>query len=296
MTTSLRLFICFSFAICFGQSTFLAAEINGNDIVITNKTVDASDSTVSEPEKSFIFFILRHVKKEEHHKLWKRCYQSIREFYPDHSIVIIDDHSTIPITEEPLNNTIVIQSEYPGAGELLPYYYFLSHEWADKLIFLHDSMLLQRPFTKEELNAPVKFHWHFERYWYNENQVINSLLSHLNDSEELININVNKKESWYGCFGSAMMIDYDVLRGIEDKYRLTEALKSVINNGVQRAGLERVLGILLFKERYVTKENCSNFGSIFTSYPEPYSSLGDDKLNQIKKTYSGAVLKTWVGR
>jgi len=72
------------------------------------------------------FIILRHVNSSLTNNYWIRCYDSIRHFYPENSIIIIDDNSDLQfLTEKKLDNTTVINSEYPKRGELLPYYYYL---------------------------------------------------------------------------------------------------------------------------------------------------------------------------
>lgn len=59
--------------------------------------------------------------------------------------------------------------------------------------------------------------------------------------------------------------------------------------------LERIFAILLFKEGYVNKNNCSNFGCIY-DYPNSWNQVDDHFLEQLKMTYPGAILKTWHGR
>ena len=44
----------------------------------------------SKVDRSTVFVILAHERNEEQSLLWKRCYNSVREFYPDIPIVIID--------------------------------------------------------------------------------------------------------------------------------------------------------------------------------------------------------------
>ena len=69
------------------------------------------------------FIILRHVNNETTNKYWLHCYNCIREHYPENSILIIDDNSNYNfITNEQLYKTNIINSEYPGRGELLTYY------------------------------------------------------------------------------------------------------------------------------------------------------------------------------
>ena len=160
------------------------------------------------------------------------------------------------------------------------------------MIFLHDSMFLERLFTQQELQPKIKFHWHFVEHRWDDDGLINSILSFLPDSKGLIDYNVNKKSLWHGCYGIANIIDLSVLEQLESKYHLTERLVHVINSRDHRMALERVFGILLFKEGFLTKENCSNFGCIH-DYPKAFYSID---LKALKESYSGAILKTWHGR
>lgn len=242
-----------------------------------------------------VFVILAHVRTEKDQTLWQRAYHSIREFYPQTPIVIIDDNSKIPLLNKPLENVKIIRSEYPGAGEILPYLYFLKYRWGEKMVFLHDSMLLRRPFYPSELSSPVKFHWYFEYHQFDDDVMINSLLSQINDSKELIDYNMKKKHLWHGCFGGASIIDLSLLEKIEKKYAFTESLKRIIKTRDQRCAFERVLGLLCFKEKYLNINSCANFGSI-RYYPQAFHDIDENQFRQIKTHYPGAIMKTWHGR
>jgi hypothetical protein len=74
--------------------------------------------------KSYVFVILRNIRITRDNDLWMASYQSIRRFYTN-QIIIIDDNSDINTVNGKLVNTEVIHSDYNGAGEILPYYYFL---------------------------------------------------------------------------------------------------------------------------------------------------------------------------
>lgn len=110
--------------------------------------------------KSYVFVILRNIQNAHDNDLWISSYNSIRKFYKN-KIIIIDDNSKINTVNGKLVNTDIIYSEWNGAGEVLPYYYFLQHKWADRMIFLHDSMFLHRRFTDSELDNDIRFHWYF---------------------------------------------------------------------------------------------------------------------------------------
>jgi hypothetical protein len=73
------------------------------------------------------FIILRHFKNEIHSKYWEECYFSIRKFYPDNKIIIIDNNSDKQYlnTSVNLENCEVIESEYPECRLFTPYYYIL---------------------------------------------------------------------------------------------------------------------------------------------------------------------------
>ena len=78
-------------------------------------------------EKTYVFIILRHLRNIRDNDLWISSYNSIRRFYRN-KIIIIDDNSTVNTLNGKLINTEVIKSEFPGAGEILPYYYFLKNK------------------------------------------------------------------------------------------------------------------------------------------------------------------------
>lgn len=254
------------------------------------------ESLNGDTQKSLVFVILTHAKDAKSSLLWKRSYDSVRQFYPEHPIVIIDDNSPLPLSIEGLDNITLIRGEHPGAGELLPYLYFLKHKWADRMVFLHDSMFLIRPFTDDELNHLVRPHWHFSDHYWDGETPIEELLSHLGNSEDLIDYKRNREGEWVGCFGVASIIHIRVLEDLEAHYGFTSRLKNVIHTRSQRMALERVFGILLAKDRHYLPESPSNFGSIH-DYPKAFiPNLNEEEIDDIQSFYPGAIIKTWQGR
>ena len=78
------------------------------------------------------FIVLRHVNNNKTNKYWIHSYNCIRKFYPENIILIIDDNSNYNyVTTKNLYNTIIIRSEYPGRGEVLPYYYYIKYRLFD---------------------------------------------------------------------------------------------------------------------------------------------------------------------
>ena len=156
--------------------------------------------------KQIGFIILRHVNNELTNKYWVSCVNSIRKYYPENDILIIDDNSNYKyITEETLYKTTIINSEYPKRGELLPYYYYLHNKQFDVAVIIHDSVVINRYIDMNVDN--YKIIWSFEHTWdqiEDETKMINVF----NDLE-LKEFYENKK-IWKGCFGGMCIIRHDV--------------------------------------------------------------------------------------
>ena len=84
---------------------------------------------------TFGFIVTRHVNSELTNKYWNHCVKLLRTLYPLRKIVIIDDNSNYDFVKPEFNykNLQVIQSEYPGRGELLPYYYYIKNKFFDTI-------------------------------------------------------------------------------------------------------------------------------------------------------------------
>jgi|GEM_PF-2040692 len=247
-------------------------------------------------QNPLVFVILTHVTDEKTASLWKKTHDSVREFYPTDPIVVIDDNSTIAPNAAGLKNVTVIRSEYPGAGELLPYIYFLKHQWADRMVFLHDSMYMVRPFSKEEVAPLVKFHWHFSDHQWDGETPIEELLAKLKGFEEEGLIAFKRSEKWDGCFGVASLIHIDVLKDLKTRYGFPGRLKKSVNMRLHRMALERVFAILVTKAGYFEGQKTSNFGSIHEFPYAFHREVSEQDLQSISSKYSGAIIKTWHGR
>ena len=95
---------------------------------------------------SFGFIITRNVKCEKTNKYWNHCVRCLRFYYPYRKIVIIDDNSNDEFVKSDYNyqNVIIIKSEYPGRGELLPYYYFYKNNFFNNAVIIHDSVFFHK--------------------------------------------------------------------------------------------------------------------------------------------------------
>ena len=244
--------------------------------------------------QSYVFVILRHIRHTRDNDLWISSYNSVRKYYTN-KIVIIDDNSQVNTVNGKLVNTDILTSEWNGAGEILPYYYFLQHKWADNMIFIHDSMFLNRPFRDSELERTVAFHWHFSPT--HPDKKIETYLSLLHHAHELSAY--ADTSNWRGCFGATSIMGLEVVEYLEEKYALFSQLTVAIRTRADRERFERIMGIILFYEGILEEKNCSNVGDIL-SYPGAFESdcTSMDSAVHIlaQRNYDSPIGKIWRGR
>ena len=249
-------------------------------------------------EKSYVFVILRHLRTTRDNDLWISSYNSIRKFYTN-KIVIIDDNSSINTVDGKLANVEVIKSEFNGAGEILPYYYFLKYKWADRMIFLHDSMFINRPFRDTELDNNIKFHWYFNKSKEGDFRKIINYVSMLTNSTELQAFATDPDTTWFGCFGATSICDLATVQYLEEEYKIFSNLVLAIRTRKDRETFERVFGIVLYYEGIFNDDNCSNYGDIL-KYPGAFESENNNMETAThilrQRGYDSAIIKVWRGR
>ena len=116
---------------------------------------------VSVIDNNFGFIITRHVICESTNQYWLYSVKQIRKFYPKNAILIIDDKSNYEyvkitnncLTQEDLKMCKIIQSEFLGAGECLPFYYFYKYKPFKTAVIIHDSVFLHSRINFESLNG-----------------------------------------------------------------------------------------------------------------------------------------------
>ena len=186
------------------------------------------------------FIILRHVNSSETDKYWIESYSCVRTLYPDSKIIIIDDDSNYNfVSNIYLTNTIIVDSEYKGRGELLPYIYYLKHKYFDTAVIIHDSV-----FIKEYIDFSIyvnKSLWDFDHYW-NEELHETTLLKLLDNWPPLVDYYNGK--TWKGCFGAMTVINHTFLERLNEKYNLYNLIP-FIKTRPDRMAFERVLAVLI---------------------------------------------------
>ena len=237
------------------------------------------------------FIIIRHVNSKISDYYWKECYISIRRFY-NHPILIIDDSSNPTYLHENINLvncTVIYDKEHKGVGEFLAYYYFHLLKPFDTAVILHDSMFIQSPISFDLQEEPARLLWTIPHHFdYDIRTQIHSLIQALPESEPLLELYEDKKK-WNGTFGVTMVVTWDSLHAINNRYHLFERLLDKIVNRDIRSAMERVMGLLYshhfsipFSSHYGMIHDYIKWGITFTDYL-----INDYRSYPIMKVWSG---------
>lgn len=252
--------------------------------------VPASSSSDWSSLPEFGFIILRHVRDANTNRYWQRAYSQIRLFHSE-SILIIDDNSNPAcLTSLDMVNTQVIQSEFPGRGELLPYYYFHKLRPWKKAMFIHDSVFLNSRLTVEYIDD-VKLLWYFPNSLARLKDTPR-LLALLDQGEVLVRQYNSGSLDWVGCFGGMSVIDWQFLNKMVQRYNLFKLLDH-INTRELRMSWERIFGLVCCQ----TKIDLATNPSIFGHYGTLLSPDGDNSYENYLATYQHKpISKVFTGR
>ena len=228
------------------------------------------------------FIILRHVNNKNTNNYWIHSYDCIRKYYPENKIIIIDDNSLQNfITDKTLYKTLIINSEYPGRGELLPYYYYLQNKLFDTAVIIHDSVFINKYIDFNVDN--YKLLWEFDSNHDPHTNDETKMIDVFNDFE--LKQFYQNKSLWKGCFGGMSIIKHDYLEFINTKYDISKLL-DYVKTRYNRCSFERVLACLLQKNR--KKETL--LGDIMG-----YCRWGI-KYNEKENFKNLPIIKVWTGR
>lgn len=243
--------------------------LNGKPNVIPNNIFIQKDNkkTIVEnlikPKTNELGFIItRHVRCLTTNKFWIECYQCIRKFYPNNKILIIDDNSDqscVSSNNLVLTDCEIINSEFPGRGELLAYYYFYKTHMFDKAIFIHDSVFIQQHIDVSSVNT-VRFLMDFTHDWdmIKEEKI---LLKTLKNHDSLLELH-DQQEKWLGCFGVMTVMTHEFLSSLVDKHELFNLLDH-IKCREDRKCLERVFAVICNGMEKKLRTQTSLFGNHF---------------------------------
>lgn len=252
---------------------------------------------------SYGFIITRHVNSENTNKYWNNCVKLLRTLYPLRKIVIIDDNSNQQFVKSDCDytNLIVINSEFKGRGELLPYYYYLKNKFFDNAVIIHDSVFFHKRVNFEVLqNINVLPLWFFYADKENVDNTlkISNVLSNRYDIQKKVTLNEvvlgMKHLKWYGCFGCQSYINHNFLLSIENKYNISRMIH-IVQNRKDRCCLERIFGAIFFTEYQKSMNRKSLLGNIMKYQKWGYS-YNDYEKDLKKGTIPKAIVKIWTGR
>lgn len=254
---------------------------------------------------NFGFIITRHVNSEITNKYWNNSIKLLKFFYPNKKIVIIDDNSDSNFLKSDFdyNNVEIIQSEFPGRGELLPYYYFIKNKFFENAVILHDSVFFHKRIHFEKLNGVKAIPlWHFikdKENLSNTLKIIEKLKNNVIIKDKLeINQNIMfslTHSKWYGCFGCQSYINHSFLLHIEQKYNIS-SLTNVIKNRSDRCCLERIIGCIFYTESPKIITTKSILGDIMIYHLWGTYNYNMYENNLKKGTIPRGVIKVWTGR
>ena len=257
--------------------------------------------------QTYGFILTRHVRCEQTNKYWNNSVKLLRRLYPARKIVIIDDNSNPKFVKDEAvyKNIEIIKSEFPGRGELLPYYYYLKNKYFENAVILHDSVFIHKRVNFDVLvkqNIKVLPFWFF---FPDKEDISNRarILSSLRNSQiiqptiMLENVALGMPyDKWYGCFGVQSFINHEFLTLLENKYQITNLLQCVKCRD-DRSVLERIFGCLFCTEysKLVKFPKKSLLGSIHRHQTWGYT-YSQYKADFAKGTLPHAIVKIWTGR
>ena len=245
-----------------------------NDVVNTNLLNYYIEIEKILSIKKVGFIILRYVVDKTTNKMWINCYNSIRKFY-NNKIMIIDDHSKKEyISNKKLVNCFVIDSEFKGRGELLPYYYYLKYKFCDRIVVLHDSMSINKKIDFENINNFNNFTrlFSFSNNCYNiDIKYFKNFCDTISNGDYVYQYHLDNKKKLLGCFGVCYVIEYNFLKHIDNKYNI-KCLVKVINTRDKRKTLERFFSCL-----FEIEQNSSKLPHLIDSI---FETLKKQKLNE----------------
>ena len=265
------------------------------------------------------FIILRHVNNQETGIYWKKCYESIRRFYKENQIMILDDNSNYEYIdtsyEVNLHNVIIKNNTLQARGEILPYLYFLNDKFSDIAVILHDSVFLNKYIDFSNIST-CKMLWSFpkinpkyknmikvekaiggaftgkkkyDKIKFNCDLTIprstKPIIKLLDNHEKILNYYENG--DWYGCFGAMSVVSHSFLDKINQNHNLFN-LETIIKSRHMRMAFERVWACL------IQTHGCDKqaiFGDIF-NHPKVFYA----KYKDIPQLLHLPAIKIWTGR
>jgi hypothetical protein len=241
-------------------------------------------------KESACVVILRCARKPGHALLTEEAVSCIRKHNLEIPIYIVDDHSTIPVSEVVHATATVVPSNLPpGRGEILPYEFLLRYQWADRALIIHDSV-----FINYDVRALIDRGGDFSPLWtaghFKDYAVRPEIEAELNALAHNYSARYKNPSSWDVVFGGMAVVSARLVKRIDARADLSKLL-DYIDTRDRRKGFERVLGIMV-REEFDHKPRAL-LGDIFQD--QRWGRTYEDYLLK-KKEHQGQVVKVWSGR
>ena len=229
------------------------------------------------------FCIVRCIRDAKHTELCYDAYTSIRKFYPNNHIMIIDDNSTVEDLHE-YDNITMIKSEHPGCGEVLAYYYFHKLRLFDEMVFIHDSMMIN---SVLDLHKTPLFLWNFTTHIWDDVPRVCRIIQDCKHKFQLTQLMIS--QCWDGCFGICSYVTLEFIDTIERKYNFFSVLNHIKCRD-DRCSMERIWSIICHHHtgKRVIPTICGNIFDHPDSFG-PYNPT-DPRLEKLP------IIKRWMGR
>lgn len=156
-------------------------------------------------------------------------------------IVIINDNSTESFDD--IKNVTIIQSEFPGAGEILPYYYAWKRRELRRIIIIQDSCVMHHPINwGNDSFQPI---WIADHTWDDDNDGPTLRLQLLEETSPRLLQRLQHPtmlHTWDVCFGVTTLAFLDK---IEREYHLLSKVVQKVNSRSALMVCERIMGFLI---------------------------------------------------
>lgn len=191
----------------------------------------------------FGFIVPSCCKNDIHYIQLGRCISSIKQYHPDHNIIIIDDsnesyHEQI-IQYFELDKFIHIKRTlHAGSADQQTFKILIENDFFDKAVIIQDSMIINSPLTCTDTIVDIQFIWHFTNHrihWdmIKEPTSVENIENHISTHNDLVKYCLNKdytdnqdflkfalnamdrKETWVGCFGNLCIVTRECVRNMD---------------------------------------------------------------------------------
>ena len=241
------------------------------------------------------FIVTSHITTPLHLSLLEKCIASIQEYYPQHHIYVLDDHSPMQNDVEALckesDNVSLHLTEFKAAGELNPYLFILSEECKhETLVYIHDSVSLRNTFEVPSSLPDICPLWTCDKFVFADvygrenNEILNNLMINAKPIRSLLRTH---EKDLFVTFGAMSVFT----RTFASKMMSCSNLQDVaplFKSRPNRCLFERVLSLVMM-EVFGCKKPGAICGDILN---HPYPFLNKDPCIDTDKPF----VKVWVGR